>query len=131
MNDKRVGLFLCAAAALLFAVAALRGPEYDEAYSLFLTAGHARPAWPQGVFTSGAVRWLYDGGAGFGQVAHDLRAGDVHPPLYFWALDVWRQVFGPSWFAARALSVLLTLGTLILLARLAAVLMCPCCPRWG
>jgi len=64
-------------------------------------------------------------------VAHDLRAGDVHPPLYFWALDVWRQVFGPSWFAARALSVLLTLGTLILLARLAAVLMCPCCPRWG
>ncbi len=121
----------CAAAALLFAVAALRGPEYDEAYSLFLTAGHARPAWPQGGFTSGAVRWLYDGGAGFGQVAHDLRAGDVHPPLYFWALDVWRQVFGPSWFAARALSVLFTLGTLILLARLAAVLDVPVLPALG
>ena len=131
MNDKRIGLFLCAAAALLFAVAALRGPEYDEAYSLFLTAGHARPVWPQGIFTPGAVRWLYADGAGFAQVAQDLRTGDVHPPLYFWALDAWRQVFGPSWFVARALSVLFTLGTLILLARLAAVLDVPVLPALG
>ncbi|MGO9816848.1 MAG: hypothetical protein ACLPJJ_04635 [Acidocella sp.] len=131
MNDRRVALFLCTAAALLLAIAWFRALEYDEAYSLFLTAGHARPAWPQGIFTPGAVRWLYAGGAGFGQVAHDLRAGDVHPPLYFWALDVWRRVFGPSWFAARALSVLFTLGTLALLARLAAVLDVPVLPALG
>ena len=29
----------------------------------------------------------------------------MHPPLYFWALEVWRRIFGPSWFAARLLSV--------------------------
>jgi len=131
MNDKRVGLFLCAAAALLLAIAWFRAPEYDEAYSIFLTAGHARPVWPQGVFAPGAVRWVYADGAGFAQVAEDLRAGDVHPPLYFWALDAWRQVAGPSWFAARALSVLFTLGTLVLLARLAAVLDVPVLPALG
>ena len=128
MSDKRVGLFLCAAVALLLAVAALRPPEYDEAYSIFLTAGHARPAWPVGVFTAGSVRFLYAGGAGFGQVAHDLRAGDVHPPLYFGALEVWRQVFGPSWLAARALSVLFTLGGLALLACLAEAAAIPVLP---
>ncbi|MBB5373831.1 glycosyltransferase family 39 protein [Acidocella aromatica] len=119
MNDRRVAVFLCSAAVLLLGIAWLRGSEYDEAYSIFLTAGHARPAWPSGVFTAGAVRWLYAGGAGFWRVAQDLRAGDVHPPLYFWVLDAWRQVFGPSWFAARALSVLFTLGGLALLACLA------------
>ena len=116
----RVKVFLALAAALLLAVAALRPPEYDEAYSLFLVAGHARPVWPQGVFTAGSVRALYAGGASFGQIAHDLRVGDVHPPLYFWALELWRQVAGTSWLAARGLSVVFAVGALALLARLAA-----------
>jgi hypothetical protein len=128
MNDRRVAVFLCFAAVLLLGIAWARGPEYDEAYSIFLTAGHARPAWPSGVFTAGSVRGLYAGGAGLGQVVHDLRAGDVHPPLYFWVLDLWRQVVGPSWLAARALSVLFTLGGLALLARSALVLEVPVLP---
>lgn len=107
------GLLLCAAAWM-------RGPEYDEAYSIFLTAGHARPAWPQGVFTAGSVRWIYQGYARLWQIARDLRAGDVHPPLYFWVLEIWRQVTGPGWFTARLLSVLFTLAGLLGLARLAA-----------
>ncbi len=124
---KLVGFFAFAAL-LLVAIAWLRAPEYDEAYSIFLTAGHARPAWPQGVFTPGSVRGLFAGHAGFARIAHDLRAGDVHPPLYFWALKLWRQAVGPSWFAARLLSVLFTLGSLALLARLAAAAAVPVYP---
>jgi hypothetical protein len=100
-------------------VAALRPPEYDEAYSLFLVAGHARPDWPAGVFTAGSVRGVYAGGASFGQIVHDLRAGDVHPPLYFWALEMWRQVAGDSWLAARALSAGFAVAGLALVAGLA------------
>ncbi len=73
------------------------------------------------------MRGFYAGHAGFGQIAHDLRAGDVHPPLYFWALEIWRRVFGPSWFAARMLSVgcsvtaLAAVGWLAALAEIAVV----------
>ncbi len=111
--------FLAFAAIVLTAIAWLRAPEYDEAYSIFLTAGHARPAWPTGIFTAASVRALYTGHASFAQIAHDLRQGDVHPPLYFWGLDIWRGIAGPSWFAARLLSVLFSLTGLYLLARLA------------
>ena len=34
-------------------------------------------------------------------------AGDVHPPLYFWSLWSWVQLFGESEFAMRLLSVFL------------------------
>ena len=37
---------LLVAALLLTAVAWLRGAEYDEQYTLFLTGGVARPIWP-------------------------------------------------------------------------------------
>jgi hypothetical protein len=115
---RLIGFFL-GAAMLLAAIAWARAPEYDEAYSIFLTAGHARPAWPTGVFTAGSVRHFYAGSASFAQIAHDLRRGDVHPPLYFWSLDIWRQLVGPSWFAARLLSVLFTLAGLMFLLRVA------------
>lgn len=120
--------FFVLACLVLVTIAWVRAPEYDEAYSVFLTAGHARPAWPAGIFTAGSVRHFYTGHAGFAQIAHDLRAGDVHPPLYFWALDIWRQLAGPGWFAARLLSVLFTLAGLALLARLALAAEVPACP---
>jgi Dolichyl-phosphate-mannose-protein mannosyltransferase len=120
--------FLAFAGLVLAAIAWVRAPEYDEAYSLFLTAGHARPVWPTAEFTAGSVRYLYSGTAGFWQIAHDLRQGDVHPPLYFWALEVWRQIAGPSWFAARLLSVVFALAGLYLLARLAAAARTPVYP---
>ncbi|MGE4481342.1 hypothetical protein [Acidocella sp.] len=106
----------------------LRGPEYDEAYSIFLTAGHARPAWPEGVFTAGSVRWLYDGHAGFLEIARALRQGDVHPPLYFWALELWRRMAGPGWFSARLLSVIFTLAGLYGLGRIARLCRLPAGP---
>ena len=34
-------------------------------------------------------------------------AGDIHPPLYYYLLHVWRGVFGASEFALRSLSAVL------------------------
>lgn len=120
--------FFVLAALVLTTIAWARAPEYDEAYSIFLTAGHARPLWPHSVFTAGSVRWFYAGHASFGQIARDLRTGDVHPPLYFWALEVWRGLAGPSWFAARLLSVGCSLVGLWLLAKLARAARIPVYP---
>jgi hypothetical protein len=117
----RVVLILLCAAVLLTSAAKLRGPEYDEAYSIFLTAGDARPAWPTGVFHAEDVLGRYEGQASLGEISHDLRNGDVHPPLYFWALEFWRRVFGPSWLAARMLSVVFSICALAALAWLAAL----------
>jgi hypothetical protein len=96
---------LLLAALVLTAAAWLRGAEYDEQYTLFLTAGTPRPDWPETVFPASAVAAMQSGHATLAGIARDLRATDVHPPLYFWAVSLWRQAFGPSLFAARMLSV--------------------------
>jgi hypothetical protein len=108
----RIVATLVLAMLILTLAARLRPPEYDEAYSIFLTAGDARPAWPNGVFRPGDVRAFYRGSPSPTKIAHDLRTGDVHPPLYFWALEYWRRLTGPSWFAARMLSVLFSIAAL-------------------
>ena len=90
---------------VLTAGAWLRGAEYDEQYTLFLIAGTARPDWPIGVFPAGTVTAVQAGHATLAGIARDLRATDVHPPLYFWLAWAWRTVFGPSLFALRMLSV--------------------------
>jgi hypothetical protein len=97
---------LLLAAVVLTASAWLRSAEYDEQYTLFLTAGQARPAWPETVFPAGLVAAAQAGDATLAGIARDLRASDVHPPLYFWAISLWRSVFGPGLFAARLFSVL-------------------------
>ncbi len=81
---------LVVAALVLTAAAWLRSAEYDEQYTLFVTAGPARPVWPAHAFAAGDVRTLQAGHAGFAAIAHELRTGDVHPPLYFWLLAAWR-----------------------------------------
>ncbi|MCM3876365.1 MAG: glycosyltransferase family 39 protein, partial [Thermoanaerobaculia bacterium] len=48
------------------------------------------------------------------QMARGSLAGG-HPPLYFAALRAWIAVFGPSDAAARLLSLVLTLGSLVVL----------------
>jgi hypothetical protein len=115
----RLVTILFAAFFILGTAAKLRPPEYDEAYSIFLTAGDPRPSWPSGFFHPGDVRSFYAGHPSPAKIAHDLRQGDVHPPLYFWALEYWRRLVGPGWFAARLLSVLLSVAALAGLAWLA------------
>jgi hypothetical protein len=110
---------LLAAAVVLTAAAWLRGAEYDEQYTLFLTGGVARPNWPDRAFAAGEVRAMQAGHAGFGASARDLRSGDVHPPLYFWAVAAWRRLAGDGLFAARLFSVLCGVGALGLVAVIA------------
>lgn len=110
---------LCGAAILLVAIAWRRGGEYDEFYSVFLVAGHPRPDWPASPFSAGAAQAFYRGHAGFGAIAKALRGGDVHPPLYFWLLSLWRDALGFGLFRLRLLSVAETLGALALLGRIA------------
>ncbi len=106
-------------AAVLSAAAWLRGAEYDEQYTLFLTAGAARPDWPETVFPAGLIAAVQAGHAGLAGIARDLRATDVHPPLYFWAVALWRELFGPGLFAARLFSVLCGVVSLGLTGRIA------------
>jgi hypothetical protein len=115
---SRLGVLLLAAL-VLTAAAWLRGAEYDEQYTLFLTAGTPRPAWPETAFPAGAVAAVQAGHASLTGIVRDLRATDVHPPLYFWVAWGWRWVFGPSLFAARLLSVLFGLVSIWLVGIIA------------
>jgi hypothetical protein len=110
---------LLIAALLLVAVAWLRGAEYDEQYTLFLTGDVARPIWGADVITAGDVQALQAGRASFSAIARDLRARDVHPPLYFWTIARWRGLVGHSLFVARLASVLFSVVTLGLIAAIA------------
>ena len=94
-----------AGALVLIAAAWLRGAEYDEQYTLFLTAGVPRPAWPEIAFPAGLAREFQSGRADFAGIGRDLRIADVHPPLYFWLMSLWRAALGDGLFAARLFSV--------------------------
>src|SRR3954452_16159987 len=107
------------AASVLTAAAWLRSAEYDEQYTLFLTAGTPRPAWPEAAFPAGLVRRLDSAQAGLASIIHDLRATDVHPPLYFWAFAIWRRLFGPDLFTGRLFSVVCGLLSLAAVGNIA------------
>jgi len=105
--------------AVLTATAALRSAEYDEQYTMFLTAGVARPAWPDSPFQAGEVPALQAGHGSLLGIARDLRATDVHPPLYFWSVALWRRLTGGGLFAARLFSALCGLAALAAVAVIA------------
>ena len=113
-KDRAILLALVPCAAVLILTAWVRSAEYDEQYTLFLTAGVPRPDWPETAFPAGLARSLQAGRSGLATIAHDLRVTDVHPPLYFWVLSLWRHAAGDSLFAARLLSVVCALGCLAL-----------------
>ena len=139
MNDRRFLWALLPCAMILIAAAALRGAEYDEQYTLFLTSGVPRPDWPATVFPAGLARDIQAGHAGLAGIARDLRVTDVHPPLYFWLVSVWRDVLGRGvlgrgvlghgLFVARLLSVALGVGALALTGAIARSARLP--PVWA
>ena len=112
-------MVLVLAASVLTAAAWQRSAEYDEQYTLFLTAGTPRPAWPEQAFPAGLAASIQAGRSGAASIARDLRATDVHPPLYFWIAGAWRTWAGNGQFAARLLTVGFGLGTLILVGLIA------------
>jgi len=88
---------------------------YDEAITLLTTSGHTLPDWSLGM-------QLFKPSANLVRIVRDLYYYDVHPPLYFCVLALWRVLFGGSLEVARSLSALFSLGTLLLLYRYAIAL---------
>jgi hypothetical protein len=115
----RLMLLLLLAAAILGAAAWLRGGEYDEGYTAFLSAGTPRPDWPRVPMRAEQLQLAFAGASTIGGLAEDLRRTDVHPPLYFWAVAAWRGVAGTDLLATRAFSVLCALASLALVWALA------------
>jgi hypothetical protein len=105
---------------LLGMAAVLRDPEYDEAYTAFVTSEAARPAWPETAFRAGDARAAFRPAPGPWAIAGNLRRTDVHPPLYFWTVWAWRRLWGPGLTATRMLSVGFSLGALACVAAIAA-----------
>ena len=128
LNGNRFLWALLPCAVILCLAAWLRGAEYDEQYTLFLTSGVPRPVWPSTVFFAGLARDTQAGQAGLGAIAHDLRTTDVHPPLYFWLVSLWRGTFGHGLFVARLLSVCAGLGALALTGVIARSARLPAVP---
>ena len=85
---------------------------YDEAVTLLTTSGHATLEWSRGLSQ-------FKPSANLSKILLDLYHQDVHPPLYFWTLAIWRVILGESLEVARALSVLFALATLALIYRYA------------
>jgi Dolichyl-phosphate-mannose-protein mannosyltransferase len=83
---------------------------YDEALTLLISSGHGMLEWSLGM-------QQFKPTANLLRILTELYKFDVHPPLYFWTLALWRVVFGASLEAARAMSLVFTLGTLLLLYR--------------
>jgi uncharacterized membrane protein len=124
MRAGKIVAVMLLAAAVLTAAGWLRGAEYDEQYTLFLTGGTVRPVWPTGAISAADVLALQDGRTSLAAIAQGLRASDVHPPLYFWLIALWRGLVGDGLFAARMFSVMcgvVALGSVGAIARQAAV----------
>jgi len=116
---------LLLASLVLAGVALLRGPEYDESYTFFLSMGTPRPDWPDRVFTVAQGWDLLAGSSSLAGIGRDLRITDVHPPLYFWMVAGWRALVGTTLVATRAFSVLCALGALALVGAIARRLRVP------
>lgn len=56
-------------------------------------------------------QWKPASAVDFAQIAHDLGAHDVHPPLYFWALHVWMLLFGVRFWTGPLLNLLIDILT--------------------
>lgn len=99
------------------------GIWYDEAITLLTTSGHAIPDWSQGMQQFKPTGNLI-------KILSDLYHYDVHPPLYFWILALWRLLLGSSLEVARWLSAGFTAAALIALYRYASRLGArwPCIP---
>jgi len=88
---------------------------YDEAITLLQTAGHASPLWPQAPTPAHVAKQQFAGAPPLSTITDSLRHKDIHPPLYYWSLSLWRQWVGFSLEAARAFSLLWALATLLTL----------------
>ena len=115
-----LALTLALSAVLLGMAAMMRDPEYDEGYTAFVTSAEVRPDWPATPFRVADVRAAFRPAPSPWAIAGNLRRTDVHPPLYFWTVWVWRRIWGPDLVASRLLSVGFSLGALGCVAGIAS-----------
>jgi hypothetical protein len=115
-----LALTLAFGAMLLGMAAVARDPEYDEGYTAFVTSAAARPNWPETAFRVADARAAFRAAPAPWGIDRNLRDTDVHPPLYFWTVWIWRRLFGPDLAVTRMLSVGFSLGALACIAAIAA-----------
>jgi 4-amino-4-deoxy-L-arabinose transferase-like glycosyltransferase len=120
LSRLQLGLLL----AILLVAGALRchglGAEslwLDELHSLEASTGRSRTAWvpPTGVVVDPPARLTALEGAPPWWSVWGAMQEYTHPPLYFMALRLWRELFGTGDAAARGLSVAAGLVALLLL----------------
>lgn len=107
---------------LIVVVIALRLPGllsraiwYDEVITLLETAGNAIPVWPQQIEPASELQNQFVGRPSFAQISQALARTDIHPPVYYWLLSLWRRTVGFSLEAARLFSLLCVTGSVLLL----------------
>ena len=88
---------------------------YDESITLLVTAGNAQPSWPQESGPASMAKTQFRGTPALTEIAIDLHKTDVHPPVYFWLLSLWRQWMGFSIETARVFSLLCSTGAVLIL----------------
>jgi len=88
---------------------------YDESITLLETAGNAIPTWSTQLTPAATQKELLAGSPTFGEVAAGLRETDVHPPVYYSLLSIWRRIAGNSIETARIFSVFWSTASVILL----------------
>lgn len=101
-----------------------RSAYFDEAITLLEVSGHAGAHWPDTPRPAGELAILMRSSAPLAAVTKGVYTSDVHPPLYYILLALWRRLWGYSLISARALSVLASTVTIILaygLSRLAGL----------
>jgi hypothetical protein len=112
--------------ALLMAVLALsaavrlpglvsRATWADEGISMLQTSATPWPSWPRTPTPAGSVKHVYSGMAPLVTITEDLRRSDIHPPVYYYSLALWRRWLGFSIETARLLSLLYSVGTVLAL----------------
>jgi hypothetical protein len=109
---------------LVVALAALSLPGllqrsiwHDEAITLLETADGPTP-WPDDPTTVERLQAAFEGRPSLAGIAWALRATDVHPPLYYWALSGWKAALGDSLEIARLFSLVAMAGAVVVFLRL-------------
>jgi hypothetical protein len=87
---------------------------YDEAITLLETAGNAIPDWSELPTPARTQKEFFVGSPSLGEVARGLRETDVHPPVYYGLLSIWRRIGGASLETARLFSLFWSTATVIL-----------------